>query len=115
MPAPKCPECKTIELLYVQKVYEYHAIENFEPADENGDYLLDLQSLEDSFFDEEYDPWLLCPECERRFTMAMGPVPESQVVCSICHEKTNAKTAHMHQGEWIGDDCCWIEALRSSE
>jgi len=37
------------------------------------------------------------------------------IPCSICHRQTNAKMAHRHQGEWIGDDCCWDERLRGSE
>lgn len=41
---------------------------------------------------------------------------EAQMVeCSICRERVPEKTAHNHQGEWIGDDCCWDERLRSSE
>jgi len=37
------------------------------------------------------------------------------VSCSICHSLVLASTAHLHQNEWIGDDCCWDERLRSSE
>ena len=37
------------------------------------------------------------------------------VVCSVCHDECAAKTAHLHQGEWIGDECCWDERLRSTE
>lgn len=35
--------------------------------------------------------------------------------CTMCGEKCDKKTAHMHQGKMIGDECCWDEQLRSSE
>lgn len=41
--------------------------------------------------------------------------PWNQVRCSICHEPRNAAKAHLHQGEYIGDECCWDERLRASE
>ena len=37
------------------------------------------------------------------------------VICKICHQLSNAQTAHLHQGEYIGDECCWDERLRASE
>lgn len=37
------------------------------------------------------------------------------VICHLCHCPAPAETAHLHQEEWIGDDCCWDERLRSSE
>ena len=37
------------------------------------------------------------------------------VVCTLCKKSAPVKTAHIHQGEWIGDECCWDEKLRSSE
>ncbi len=42
-----------------------------------------------------------------------GHIPS--VTCCICHQRCNAKTAHIHQDEWIGDECCWDERLRGSE
>jgi len=39
---------------------------------------------------------------------------DQTVTCSACHQLTPAATAHLHQGEWIGDEC-WDEKLRSSE
>lgn len=38
-----------------------------------------------------------------------------RVRCCHCGKLTDAKTAHRHQGKWIGDSCCWDERLRSSE
>lgn len=37
------------------------------------------------------------------------------VKCKRCKELCNADQAHLHQGEWIGDECCWDERLRASE
>jgi hypothetical protein len=37
------------------------------------------------------------------------------VRCSLCNQDAPAKTAHLHQGLWIGDECCWDERLRASE
>lgn len=37
------------------------------------------------------------------------------VVCSICHKDCNSQNSHLHQGERIGDECCWDERLRASE
>lgn len=37
------------------------------------------------------------------------------VFCGICHNDCNAGKAHRHQGQFIGDECCWDEKLRSSE
>lgn len=36
------------------------------------------------------------------------------VVCTVCLRLTDVRTAHLHQGRWIGD-CCWDERLKSSE
>ena len=40
---------------------------------------------------------------------------EEAVTCKFCKKLTGVRTAHVHQGEYIGDDCCWDERLRSSE
>lgn len=37
------------------------------------------------------------------------------VTCKVCNMPTPSSAAHLHQGDWIGDDCCWDERLRSSE
>lgn len=44
-----------------------------------------------------------------------GELECNYVTCSLCGKDIPEKTAHIHQGEWIGDDCCWDERLRSSE
>ena len=40
---------------------------------------------------------------------------EVDLCCSICGETCDPKTVHFHQGDTIGDECCWDERLRSSE
>lgn len=38
------------------------------------------------------------------------------VVCSLCKKKVDLQTAHLHQGEFIGEDCgCWDDRLKASE
>ena len=41
--------------------------------------------------------------------------PTKTAVCSLCGKPCDAGKAHLHQGKWIGDECCWDERLRSSE
>ncbi|QOX80800.1 hypothetical protein FY034_17400 (plasmid) [Trichlorobacter lovleyi] len=36
-------------------------------------------------------------------------------VCAICGEKIVAKTAHQHNGGYVGTECCWVERLRATE
>jgi hypothetical protein len=43
------------------------------------------------------------------------PVEPETVTCKFCHKEVDAKTAHLHQNEWVGDECCWDERLRSTE
>lgn len=40
---------------------------------------------------------------------------QTAVICSVCLSPCKASTAHLHQGRWIGDECCWDERLRASE
>lgn len=37
------------------------------------------------------------------------------VPCSVCANDCAAARAHRHQGQYIGDECCWDERLRLSE
>jgi hypothetical protein len=52
---------------------------------------------------------------EHEFPLAEVAVVEEQVVCSACRHLCASEKAHLHQGEWIGDECCWDERLRASE
>jgi len=38
-----------------------------------------------------------------------------ECICSICHAPCNPVTAHLHQGEYIGDECCWDDRMKASE
>jgi hypothetical protein len=40
---------------------------------------------------------------------------EKTVMCKFCYKEALAETAHLHDGQWVGDECCWDERLRSSE
>lgn len=42
-------------------------------------------------------------------------LPLSNVACSLCGKVGPGNVAHLHQGKWVGDDCCWDEKLRSTE
>ncbi len=50
------------------------------------------------------------------FDTPIVPTTEIQptVTCSICHQPTPAAQAHLHQGDWIGEEC-WEERLRPSQ
>jgi hypothetical protein len=37
---------------------------------------------------------------------------EPTVTCVMCGQQADARTAHLHQGQWIGDACCWDERPR---
>ena len=45
--------------------------------------------------------------------------PESKgnnvVQCKFCGADILEVTAHFHQGEWIGDECCWDDSLAERE
>jgi len=44
------------------------------------------------------------------------PLADSDfVACHLCWHEVPVKTAHLHNGKWIGDACCWDERLRASE
>ena len=36
------------------------------------------------------------------------------VDCKFCGLPVPAKTAHISDGEYVGDDCCWDERLRTT-
>jgi hypothetical protein len=40
---------------------------------------------------------------------------EEAVSCKFCKKLVGVRSAHVHQGEYVGDDCCWDERLRSTE
>lgn len=36
-------------------------------------------------------------------------------VCKLCSQPCLLRTAHIHQGDYIGDECCWDDRLKASE
>jgi hypothetical protein len=65
MVEPRCPKCKSRELLWVQRVYEYHWMDSL--PDKDG--FVDLVCLDDSIVDDEMEPYLLCDSCDVRFDL----------------------------------------------
>lgn len=37
------------------------------------------------------------------------------IACSKCGQQCPAATAHLHQGQYIGHDCCWDDRLKATE
>jgi len=40
---------------------------------------------------------------------------QEHITCKLCGDDCDPDTAHLHEGRWIGDDCCWDERLKSTE
>lgn len=38
-----------------------------------------------------------------------------RVRCKFCGKLCVVRTAHLHDGKWVGDECCWDERLRATE
>lgn len=73
------------------------------------DVLALLESLENP-----HRSFQIRTESVARQIRALCPEVES-VNCKFCHKSVPIKTAHLHDGGYVGDDCCWDERLRSSE
>ena len=59
-----------------------------------------------------------CYDCGIEYTSTVSQEDwdrYASVRCSICGKLASASDAHVHQGGWIGDECCWEERLRRSE
>lgn len=102
---------------YAQVLYRIiDAIDKKEPIDFMGKLALaDLESvLSKCYNNGAYDPVLLksFDECARSDNDSKDILT---VTCSICRKECAAKMAHIHQEQWIGDECCWDERLRASE
>lgn len=54
-------------------------------------------------------------EVEEMKPLFISKVKKQLTTCCLCHRSIATKTAHLHQGELIGDECCWDERLRLSE
>ena len=65
---------------------------------------------------DEYNKWENLGDDEKtELIESLASKKAETVVCEFCHELVPAKTAHLHQGKWVGDECCWDERLRASE
>lgn len=62
-----CPKCKSGELYYNQRVYEYHQIQSVNTETKE----VVLAVLGDSYCDDEYTPFLQCQneECGKVFDL----------------------------------------------
>lgn len=40
---------------------------------------------------------------------------DDTVECCQCHNMCYGPTAHLHQGKYIGDECCWDERFKITE
>lgn len=59
-----------------------------------------------------------CADIHREYATAivnMELANENTKICSICGNLCAGITAHLHQGRYIGDECCWDERLKASE
>ena len=70
---------------------------------------------EEIYEDDTYRPGADGPFGESDKRYGVDCCPERRVECKFCERGVNAQTAHMHQGEYVGDECCWDERLRSTE
>lgn len=64
----------------------------------------------------KYACWATCLNgCPHAIGNGAQAEEESTVTCSLCSKPCKERTAHVHQDEWIGDECCWDERLRATE
>jgi hypothetical protein len=102
----RCPKCGSFEPFRLEVVTHVLMWDEGSEPDHS-----------DTQWTEECD--CSCVECGFRGTGAdllRGHELWSQtVVCKVCEKETPAVTAHLHQGTWVGDNCCWDARLRNSE
>jgi hypothetical protein len=65
----------------------------------NGSVLVEVTASVDEIIQEEDD--------------FIQEEDEGMVFCSICGQLCLQQNAHIHQGDLIGDECCWDEHLKS--
>jgi hypothetical protein len=59
-----------------------------------------------------------CTVCRHEMSDAQARETYDQtarVPCRFCDDAVPLVTAHLLQGSWVGDACCWDERLRASE
>lgn len=83
-----------------------------------------LIGIDGSFLEQDvgevYSPYdrgvcISIPDDEERIVPAGRPRRIPRVRCKFCGRLVPGRTAHLHQGGWVGDECCWDERLRSTE
>lgn len=77
-------------------------------VDKYGEFQSTIASI-DTVHGPDPDNYWQCNVCGR------DAIIVDTIACSLCGEPCNKETAHLHQDQYIGDECCWDERLRSSE
>ena len=82
-----------------------------------ADSMDDAKSVVRGLAEDCLEDMLALRQAERAGSLAAVDATDlgEAVSCSLCGGHVPLKTAHLHQGEYIGDECCWDERLRSSE
>jgi len=73
-----------------------------------------VESREEVDNSESIDGWELVDDTEICPACAFPPLG-GVVTCKLCGFACARATAHMHQGDYVGDECCWDERLRATE
>jgi uncharacterized Fe-S radical SAM superfamily protein PflX len=79
--------------------------------------LLGFNKLWDALSDLLEDPLVTAPDDLRQEGLDAIEYIQTRdlITCSMCRRKCRADTAHLHQGKYIGHECCWDERLRTTE
>jgi DNA-directed RNA polymerase subunit RPC12/RpoP len=119
-----CPHCGSDRFTVGRPIRIWQTLEIDEVDDAGGFEVLD-DELHDTLDEEPFEE-AKCLACDRAIPLAdLFPPPSDsaptrqkkarRVRCTFCGDLVDVRTAHRHQGTWVGDDCCWDERLRSSE
>lgn len=87
----------------------YHVLDPYSPTH-------DLQPLFDPRWATDFEMKRYgLPTCMRLTQKKAQRRAKQRVRCKFCKNLVPKKTAHRHQGKWVGDACCWDERLRTTE
>jgi len=107
----RCPHCGTEgKILVCEKTRRWFPLLGITAEDnwyEAGDPIIKYEQVTDVDY--------MCDNCQKTVLLEDIVVIEDTVTCKFCHEQTPSDTAHLHDGGWVGDQCCWDERLRSTE
>lgn len=106
----QCPKCGSDTFTMGRTVKIWQTLE-VRFTDELGNFDVEDDELHDTLEEGEIEEFL-CRECDHRMDKTLLHAPT--VKCKFCHNTTLAATAHLHQGAWVGDLCCWDERLRTT-